>query len=442
MSPWEVLGIDPTLDRRAIKKAYAFRLKTSNPEDDPEEFQELREAYEMALALAKFEEGGAPEPLETPARRVPADLLDELPSVNRRVEELMERVRRLHVDESARTNEETWRAILTDESLWSLDVRAQFAARLFGFLLEGAQDLPVPVLVLLDQEFRFREDGFRLHRFFGPPEAVDSVLRAIHIASTERPLKGFENREMFALTESRSQGWLDDQLPDFDGLTDWFQRIPRAFRYVAVVGVLAINLRHCPAPSPTYRTSNWPIATSNELASEGEPGVPTDPKKSFNQIRASAEQGDAIAQRLLGQAYLEGWTGEPDGAKALEWFLRAAGKGDAESRAWIGILHEEGRGVPANPSLAAAYYQKAAMLEVRLAQFRLGRLLAEGPDPPRNAESAFFWLRLASGDEKFAAEAAPLLAKLRSELSPEQIRALEERMQRWVAHLYKKRRAR
>jgi hypothetical protein len=442
VTPWEVLGIDPTRDRRAIKKAYALRLKTNNPEDDPMGFQELRNAYEMALALASFAERDAAKPIGPPVPPVPTDVLDERPSVNRRVEGLMEHVRRMYADGSTRGNEENWRAILSDESLWSLDVRAQFAARLFSFLLEGAQDLAGPVLVLLDQEFRFREDGFRLHRFFGPPEAVESVLRAIQSAFTEHPLRGFENREMFALTESRSQGWLDDHLPSFDRLTDWLGRVPTVLCYLAVVSVLALILRNRPALSPTNRNSNRPIATSNELYSAGERGVPTDPRKTLDLSRGAAAQGDTIAQRRLGQAYPEGWAGEPDAAEALEWFDRASRKGDAESMTWIGFLYEEGRGVPANPTLAAEWYQKAALLEVRWAQFRLGRLLAEGPEALRNPESAFFWLYLASGDEKLAADAAPLLAKVRSQLRPKQIRALEERMQRWVAHLAKNRRDR
>lgn len=58
---WEILGTEPTGDERALKRAYAKRLKVTRPEDDPAAFQELREAYEYALRHAHLFAGELPE---------------------------------------------------------------------------------------------------------------------------------------------------------------------------------------------------------------------------------------------------------------------------------------------------------------------------------------------------------------------------------------------
>ena len=50
---FESLGIPPTQDVRAIKRAYAARLKHTRPEDDAEAWQALRENFDRALAWAE-----------------------------------------------------------------------------------------------------------------------------------------------------------------------------------------------------------------------------------------------------------------------------------------------------------------------------------------------------------------------------------------------------
>jgi hypothetical protein len=54
MSPWQVLGIAPTEDTRAIKQAYARALKQTRPDVDPEGYQRLRECYEWALGWVEW----------------------------------------------------------------------------------------------------------------------------------------------------------------------------------------------------------------------------------------------------------------------------------------------------------------------------------------------------------------------------------------------------
>ena len=55
---WNELEIEPTNDRRAIKRAYAKKSRLCHPEEKPEEFRRLHEAYRMALELAERQEGG------------------------------------------------------------------------------------------------------------------------------------------------------------------------------------------------------------------------------------------------------------------------------------------------------------------------------------------------------------------------------------------------
>ena len=49
---WEVLGIAPTGDKRAIRSAYSVLVKQCHPEEDPQGFKRLHEAYQAALAYA------------------------------------------------------------------------------------------------------------------------------------------------------------------------------------------------------------------------------------------------------------------------------------------------------------------------------------------------------------------------------------------------------
>lgn len=49
MNAWEILGIDPTSDKKTIKRAYAKLLKQYHPEENPEEFKQIQAAYQHCL---------------------------------------------------------------------------------------------------------------------------------------------------------------------------------------------------------------------------------------------------------------------------------------------------------------------------------------------------------------------------------------------------------
>ena len=53
MNIWDVLKIEQTKDKDALKKAYRMRLSSVNPEDDPEGFMELRKARSEERRVGK-----------------------------------------------------------------------------------------------------------------------------------------------------------------------------------------------------------------------------------------------------------------------------------------------------------------------------------------------------------------------------------------------------
>ncbi len=51
--PWQELALTPTADRILIRRAYAARLKTIDPDADPDAFMRLRRAYDEAISAAQ-----------------------------------------------------------------------------------------------------------------------------------------------------------------------------------------------------------------------------------------------------------------------------------------------------------------------------------------------------------------------------------------------------
>ncbi len=62
MNCWIILGIEEYSDKKTIKMAYAKLLKVTKPDDDPQGFKELHEAYKEALELvSEYKEPTSPQ---------------------------------------------------------------------------------------------------------------------------------------------------------------------------------------------------------------------------------------------------------------------------------------------------------------------------------------------------------------------------------------------
>ncbi|WFU04933.1 hypothetical protein QA648_29740 (plasmid) [Rhizobium sp. CB3171] len=84
--PWSVLELEPGADMSAIRRAYAKKLKTIRPDEDPTGFQTLVEARDRALVLAetaqhrtKHDEFAPVEPLPYPTAILAASTPDRPP---------------------------------------------------------------------------------------------------------------------------------------------------------------------------------------------------------------------------------------------------------------------------------------------------------------------------------------------------------------------------
>ena len=82
---WKLLQIEPTADQTQIKRAYAKQSKIFHPEEDPEGFLRLREAYSRALQWAELHENEeeTPLPLQTKEPVKEEKTQDREPSRNR-----------------------------------------------------------------------------------------------------------------------------------------------------------------------------------------------------------------------------------------------------------------------------------------------------------------------------------------------------------------------
>lgn len=156
---WSVLGIEETKDKKAITAAYRKRLAQVNPEDKPEEFKELRAAYEEALRLADME--------ETVQER------DETP-----LGLWMEKVRALYNDFAARIRPENWRELLEADVCVALDVRPETEDRLLRFLMEDYY-LPQSVWLVLDETFGWSERRQELYEHYAKDFVDYAVVNGI-----------------------------------------------------------------------------------------------------------------------------------------------------------------------------------------------------------------------------------------------------------------------
>ncbi|MBQ3394256.1 MAG: tetratricopeptide repeat protein [Oscillospiraceae bacterium] len=154
---WKILGIEPTKDRKKITAAYRSLLSKANPEERPEEFMELRDAYEQALRYCEEEndEENARSPL-TP------------------VEQWRNQLEELYRDFPRRIDPGQWKMLLNSPVCVSIDTRAQAEERMLAFFMEK-WFIPHTVWQLIDSTFGLSEEIDSLYERY-PADFLDYVI--------------------------------------------------------------------------------------------------------------------------------------------------------------------------------------------------------------------------------------------------------------------------
>ncbi len=110
----------------------------------------------------------------------------------------------------------------------------------------------------------------------------------------------------------------------------------------------------------------------------------------------AAEQGDAAAQYNLGVMYQNGEGVPKSYEEAVRWYHKAADQGYAVAQYNLGVMFHYGLGVPQNYDEAVRWYRKSAEQGNADAQFNLGNMYENGKGMSQSNDEAAKWYHKAA----------------------------------------------
>jgi TPR repeat protein len=128
------------------------------------------------------------------------------------------------------------------------------------------------------------------------------------------------------------------------------------------------------------------------------------------------------------QMYQHGTMVPQSDIEALQWFKKAAEQGDAKAQFMMGNAYLKGRGTICDDVEAVKWYQKAADQGFAEGQFGLAMEYHFGRGVIQNDAEAYFWLSLSAQGNK---SAIPVLELVRKKLTVQQLEDVRERVKQW-----------
>ncbi|HDR9483237.1 TPA: sel1 repeat family protein [Burkholderia aenigmatica] len=128
----------------------------------------------------------------------------------------------------------------------------------------------------------------------------------------------------------------------------------------------------------------------------GRGGIPQSLYDAVNWYTKAADRGDPAAQTKIGELYADGKGVPQSDDESVRWYRKAADQGFARAAMLLGARYENGRGVEQSWPEAAAWYHKAAEKGNVEAQEKLGWCYASGKGvSPSWVEAAVWWRKAA-----------------------------------------------
>lgn len=118
-----------------------------------------------------------------------------------------------------------------------------------------------------------------------------------------------------------------------------------------------------------------------------------------------AARGDARAMHNLGVMYEQGKGVPEDAALAARWYRQAAEGGHVPGMSNYARMLEQGRGTKKDPALAAHWFRQAADKGLAEAQYNLGVLYERGAGVRKNEREAAAWYSRAAAQQQVDAQA-------------------------------------
>ncbi|HKW31243.1 MAG TPA: tetratricopeptide repeat-containing serine protease family protein [Verrucomicrobiae bacterium] len=129
-------------------------------------------------------------------------------------------------------------------------------------------------------------------------------------------------------------------------------------------------------------------------------------RKLFEETRAKAEKGDAIAEYNLGVMYENGQDVSRDYTEAMKWYRKSAGQGYLDAQNNLGGMYFKGEGAPQDFVEAAKWYRKVAIRGDAGGQYNLGLMYYKGQGVPQDYVEAAKWYRKAANKGLIQAQAS------------------------------------